>query len=99
VQVAHNVHIGRHCVLAAHVAISGSVDIGDFVQMGDQVGMSEHLRVGNFARIGAQARVIADLADRAAVLGSPAQPVGMFWRQVATLKRLTRRMPPGGSPL
>lgn len=93
VQIAHNVHIGRHCALAAHVAISGSVDIGDFVQMGGQVGMSEHLRIGNFARIGAQAGVIANLADKAVVLGSPAQPVGAFWRQVASLKRLARRGP------
>ena len=91
VQIAHNVHIGRHCALAAHVAISGSVDIGDFVQMGGQVGMSEHLHIGSFARIGAQAGVIADVADKAVVLGSPAQAVGAFWRQVATLKRLARR--------
>jgi len=93
VQIAHNVHIGRHCALAAHVAISGSVDIGDFVQMGGQAGMAEHVRIGSFARIGAQAGVIADLADKAIVLGSPAQPAGAFWRQVATLKRLARRVP------
>ena len=94
VQIAHNVQIGRYCALAAHVAISGSVEIGDFVQMGGQVGMSEHLHIGSFARIGAQAGVITDLADRAVVLGSPAQPARAFWRQVATLKRLARRAPP-----
>ena len=98
VQVAHNVHIGRYCALAAHVAISGSVSIGDFVQMGGQVDMSEHLRIGSFVRIGAQAGVITDLADKAVVLGSPAQPVGAFWRQVATLKRLARRTSSGASP-
>ena len=90
VQIAHNVQIGRCCAFAAHVAISGSVTVGDFVQMGGQVGMSEHLHIGNGVRIGAQAGVIGDLEDKAVVLGSPAQPIRAFFRQVATLKRLTR---------
>ena len=91
VQIAHNVHIGRNCAFAAHVAISGSVDVGDSVQMGGQVGMSEHLRIGSGVRIGAQAGVIGDLEDKAVVLGSPAQPIKAFFRQVATLKRLAQR--------
>ena len=91
VQIAHNVHIGRCCAFAAHVAISGSVTVGDYVQMGGQVGMSEHLHIGNGARIGAQAGVIGDLGDKAVVLGSPAQPIKAFFRQVATLKRLAAR--------
>ena len=91
VQIAHNVHIGRCCAFAAHVAISGSVTVGDFVQMGGQVGMSEHLHIGNGVRIGAQAGVIGDLEDKAVVLGSPAQPIKAFFRQVATLKRLAAR--------
>ena len=90
-QIAHNVHVGRNCAFAAHVAISGSVDVGDFVQMGGQVGMSEHLRIGSGVRIGAQAGVIGDLEDKAVVLGSPAQPIKAFFRQVATLKRLAQR--------
>ena len=91
VQIAHNVHVGKHCAFASHVAISGSVTVGDFVQMGGQVGMSEHLRIGNGVRIGAQAGVIGDLEDKAVVLGSPAQPIRAFFRQVATLKRLAAR--------
>jgi UDP-3-O-[3-hydroxymyristoyl] glucosamine N-acyltransferase len=91
VQIGHNVHIGRNCAFAAHVAISGSVTVGDFVQMGGQVGMSEHLRIGNGVRIGAQAGVIGDLEDKAVVVGSPAQPIKAFFRQVAVLKRLAAR--------
>ncbi len=91
VQIGHNVQVGRNCAFAAHVAISGSVSVGDFVQMGGQVGMSEHLRIGNGVQIGAQAGVIGDLEDKAVVLGSPAQPIKAFFRQVATLKRLAQR--------
>ncbi len=91
VQIAHNVHVGRNCAFAAHVAISGSVTVGDFVQMGGQVGMSEHLRIGNGVRIGAQAGVISDLEEKAVVVGSPAQPIKAFFRQVAVLKRLAAR--------
>ena len=34
VQIAHNVRVGRNCVMAAHTGISGSVVIGDGVQFG-----------------------------------------------------------------
>ena len=37
VQIAHNVAIGRNCVIAGHVGLSGSAVIGDGVQLGGRV--------------------------------------------------------------
>ncbi|MCK8786429.1 UDP-3-O-(3-hydroxymyristoyl)glucosamine N-acyltransferase [Roseomonas sp. NAR14] len=95
VQIGHNVRIGRCCVLVSHVAISGSTTLEDFVQVGGQAGMAGHLKVGRGARIGAQAGVIADIPAGTAVIGSPAQPAGAFFRQVALLKRLAGRRTAG----
>ena len=37
-QIAHNVRIGKHCVIAAHSGISGTVEIGNYVVMGGRAG-------------------------------------------------------------
>jgi len=91
VQIGHNVQLGRCCVIVAQVGIAGSTVLEDFVQMGGQSALAGHLHIGRGSQIGAQAGVIADAPEGSILLGSPAQPRKEFFRQVATLKRLTRR--------
>jgi UDP-3-O-[3-hydroxymyristoyl] glucosamine N-acyltransferase len=91
VQIGHNVRIGRCCVIVAQVGIAGSTILEDFVQVGGQAAMAGHLRIGQGSQIGAQSGVISDAAPGSVLLGSPAQPRNEFFRQVATLKRMTRR--------
>lgn len=91
VQIGHNVQMGRCCVIVAQVGVAGSTTLGDYVQLGGQSAIAGHLSVGTGAAIGAQAGVIGDVAAGARLLGSPAQPVGLFFRQVALLKRMTQR--------
>ena len=90
-QIGHNVRLGRCCVIVAQVGIAGSTVLEDFVQVGGQAAMAGHLRIGQGSQIGAQAGVISDVPAGSALLGSPAQPRKEFFRQVATLKRITRR--------
>ncbi len=59
VQIAHNVVIGRHCVIVSQVGISGSTELGDFVVAGGQAGITGHLRIGMGAQIAAQSGVMA----------------------------------------
>ena len=91
VQIAHNVRLGRGCVIVAQVGISGSTILDDHVTVAGQAGFSGHLHIGRGAKIGAQAGVMADVPARAEVVGSPAEPVREFFRQVAYLRRLMRR--------
>ena len=93
VQIAHNVELGRGCIVVSQVGISGSTRIGDFVMMGGQSGVAGHLEIGKGARISAQAGVMRDLEAGTTVVGSPALPAREFWRQVATLASLSRRRP------
>jgi len=97
VQIAHNVRIGGNCVIVAQVGIAGSTVLEDFVQVGGQAALAPHLHIGTGVQIGAQAGLISNAPAHAILLGSPAQPRGEFLRQIATLKRLSRR-PPASAP-
>ena len=62
VQVAHNVVIGKHTVIAAQTGISGSTRIGERVLMGGQVGVAGHIEIGDGTIVGAQAGVTKSIA-------------------------------------
>ncbi|MBN8521335.1 MAG: UDP-3-O-(3-hydroxymyristoyl)glucosamine N-acyltransferase [Alphaproteobacteria bacterium] len=91
VQIAHNVKIGKGCVLVAQCGIAGSTVLGDYAVMAAQSGVAGHLTVGVGARVGAQAGVIRDMEPGETLMGMPGTPIKEFWRQMATLKRLTKR--------
>jgi UDP-3-O-[3-hydroxymyristoyl] glucosamine N-acyltransferase len=97
VQIAHNVRIGRHCVIAAQTGISGSVEIGNYVVIGGQVGIGDKVRIEDQVVIGAQAGIPTGkiLRRGSAVWGTPARPMTEFkksWAQVAKLPRLAREV-------
>ncbi len=91
VQIGHNARVGKNCIVVAQAGISGSTVLGDSVVVAGQAGLSGHLTIGNGARIGPQAGVMANVPAGADVLGSPAQPVKAFFREVAALRRFARR--------
>ncbi len=49
VQIAHNVEIGEHTVIAAQTGIAGSSRLGRRVILAGQVGVADHVRVGDRA--------------------------------------------------
>lgn len=98
VQVAHNVRIGRACVIVAQVGISGSTVLEDQVVIAGQAGIAGHLRIGAGSRIGGQAGVMADVPPRSEVLGAPAQPAKAFFKEVATIRRWVRQSATRGGP-
>jgi UDP-3-O-[3-hydroxymyristoyl] glucosamine N-acyltransferase len=91
VQIAHNVEIGRHCVLAAHTGISGSCTIGDYVMMGGRVGITDNITIGAGAMIAAGSGVMSNIPPGEKWGGSPAQPAREWLKANAALRRLTRR--------
>lgn len=91
VQVAHNVRIGAHCVIAAQVGIAGSTTIGDFVAIGGHSGIAPHLTIGRKAQIGGASGVICDIPAGERWVGLPARQSRAFFRQYAVLKRLAKR--------
>jgi UDP-3-O-[3-hydroxymyristoyl] glucosamine N-acyltransferase len=96
VQIAHNVTIGRHCLIAAQTGIAGSVTVGDFVMMGGQVGIADHVAIGDGAMLASQSGVTADIPSGARYGGSAAEPAA--GATVAAPRRPARRAraPKGG---
>lgn len=91
VQIAHNVSIGRHCIIVAQVGISGSSVLEDFVALGGQVGVIGHVRIGMGAQIAATSNVNSDVPPGARWGGTPAKPVREWFREVTALKNLAAR--------
>jgi UDP-3-O-[3-hydroxymyristoyl] glucosamine N-acyltransferase len=91
VQIAHNVTIGRRCIVVAQTGISGSVVLGDYVVLGGQVGLRDHLTIGDGAQIAAQSGVMEDVPPGRKWGGYPAQPARDWMRSILTLRHLTRR--------
>lgn len=90
VQIAHNVKIGRHCVIAAQTGISGSVEIGEYVVMGGQVGVADHVRIEDNVVAGAQAGIPTGKVIRkgTTVWGTPARPLAEFKKMYAHMSNL-----------
>jgi len=88
VQIAHNVEIGSHTVIAAQTGISGSTKVGKGVMIGGQVGIVGHIKIGDSAKINAQSGVSKSLDNGKAVTGSPAYDYTSALRSQAVSRRL-----------
>lgn len=90
VQVAHNVQIGEHSIIAAQTGISGSSTLGRGVVVGGQVGIADHCTLEDGAIVGAQAGIPTGKMIRKAqtVWGTPARPLDKFKEQFAWFSRL-----------
>jgi UDP-3-O-[3-hydroxymyristoyl] glucosamine N-acyltransferase len=83
IHVAHNVHIGRSCLIIAQVGIAGSVTIGDGVILAGQAGIADHIDIGSGAKVAAQGGVIGDVPAGVTVSGYPARPHATKMREHA----------------
>nr|TFG53090.1 MAG: UDP-3-O-(3-hydroxymyristoyl)glucosamine N-acyltransferase [Hyphomicrobiales bacterium] len=90
VQIAHNVRIGRNCILVAKVGLAGSVTIKDFAVIGGGVGVAPHTTIGQGTRVAAMSGVMRDLEDGKSYSGIPARLGKVFFREVATLAKLAK---------
>lgn len=107
VQIAHNVRIGRLCLLVAQCGVAGSVRIEDGCIIGGQVGISGHHTIGRGARLAAQAGVFGDIPPGETWSGYPARPhrealraQGALFKLpsiIRTLQRMVDERGPSGS--
>ena len=88
VMVAHNVRIGRLCLLMAQVGIAGSVRVEDGCILAGQVGISGHLTIGRGARLAAQAGVFGSIPAGEKWSGYPARPHKEALRAQAAMFKL-----------
>ncbi len=93
VQIGHNTHIGRHCVIVSQVGISGSSEIGDFVILAGQVGLSDHVKIGSGARIAGQTGLIRGQVVEPGkdMGGTPGKPLKDWIREVHAVNALIKK--------
>jgi len=87
VHVAHNVVMGRHCLIMGQVGFAGSTVLSDYVVIASQSGIAGHLKLGTQSTIGAKSGVMRDIAPGETMLGYPAATDKQAKRQwIATSK-------------
>lgn len=90
VQIAHNVRVGRHCVIVAQAGIAGSSTVGDGVMIGGQTAIRDHVTIGPGAQLAARSGVMNDLPGGAMYGGTPAGPFKNWMREILVLRRLAK---------
>jgi UDP-3-O-[3-hydroxymyristoyl] glucosamine N-acyltransferase len=88
VQIAHNVDIGAHTVIAAQTGVAGSTKIGENSIIGGQVGISGHLNLAKGTQIGAKGGINFNTEPNKQWHGSPAQPLKDWMRSTVIFKKL-----------
>ncbi len=88
VHIAHNVKIGKNCLILAQAAIAGSTVIEDNVIIAGQAGVTDHVKIKKGAIIMAQSGVIGNIEEGEVVFGTPARKRGEFMRIQAALSKL-----------
>ncbi len=89
IQVAHNVEVGHHTVIAAQAGVSGSTKIGNNVMIGGQAGIVGHIQIADNAKINAQSGVSKSIkTPNTAVTGSPAFDYTSALRSQAVTRNL-----------
>ena len=95
VQIAHNVSIGKGCLLTAHVTIAGSTKVGEFCSFGGQAGAIDHISIGDRAILACYTVAMKDLTGGKIYAGAPAREIKEKNRRDAVhieVKRLKNKM-------
>ncbi|MBP7050746.1 MAG: UDP-3-O-(3-hydroxymyristoyl)glucosamine N-acyltransferase [Phycisphaerae bacterium] len=90
VQIAHNVVIGKCCLIAAQVGVAGSSRLGDGVVLAGQVGLADNIEIGAGTMIGAQSGVTSSVGPGERLAWTPAMDVKEAARVVGYIVRLPR---------
>jgi len=85
VQIAHNVTIGEHSVVAAQAGIAGSTKVGKHVTIAGQVGIVNHVEIGDGAMIGPQSGIPRSVPAGVILSGGIAAAPHHEWLKVMTL--------------
>ena len=92
VMIAHNVRLGRMCLIAAQSGIAGSTRLGDGCMIGGQVGVTGHLELGNNVKLGAGSGVMDDIPDGQMWSGAPARPQREWLKATSAFYKLADRL-------
>ena len=88
IQVAHNVRIGAHTVMAAMSGIAGSARIGARCMIGGCTCINGHIEIADDVVILGFSMVVKSVTERGQYGGIPARPAREWRREIARVQRL-----------
>lgn len=88
VQIAHNVAIGKHTVIASQTGISGSARVGKHVMIGGQVGTVGHIEIADYTKVGARSGITKDTRSDQILFGVPAIDRQEYLKAYAVYRKL-----------
>jgi len=88
VHLAHNVVVGKQCIIVAQVGVSGSTILEDRVTLAGQVGTVGHVTIGRGSTIAARGVVTQDVPAESMMSGFPLKPHTEEKRVMAALRKL-----------
>ncbi len=91
VQIAHNVIIGKHCLIVAQVGIAGSTTIGDYVTLGGQVAVSDHTTIESGTMVAGKSGIMGNV-KKGVYSGVPALPHRQWLKAQVVYAKLPEMM-------
>ncbi|MDQ7835239.1 MAG: UDP-3-O-(3-hydroxymyristoyl)glucosamine N-acyltransferase [Humidesulfovibrio sp.] len=91
-QIAHNVQIGKHCLIISQVGIAGSTKLGNGVVLAGQVGLRDNISLGDGVQVSAQSGVGEDLPPGYIAGGSPSMDIMTYLKVSKSLPKLPELM-------
>ena len=88
IQIAHNVEVGSHTVMASQVGIAGSTKVGEWCMFGGQTGLAGHFKIGNKVYLGAQSGVPGSIKDGQNLIGTPPMELKAYFKSSAVFRKL-----------
>ncbi len=88
VQIGHNCHLGKNCIVASQSGVAGSTVVEDGVIMGARCGINGHIRIGKGVQLAGLAIVMTDQPAGAVLSGHPARNHMEDYRFRASLRRV-----------
>ena len=90
VHIAHNVKIGKACLLTSGFAVAGSTEIGDYCTFAGQVGVGPHLRIGDKSTFAAKSGVTKSLKGNKVYAGFPAREIKEYNKRLALISEIEK---------
>jgi len=90
VHIAHNVTVGKGCLLTAAFAVAGSSTIGDYCTFAGQVGVAPHVEIGSHATFAAKSGVTKSLKGGIVYAGFPAREIRDHNKREALLTEVSK---------
>jgi len=89
IQVAHNVYIGAHTVIAGCAGIAGSTHVGKHCMIGGGVNIGGHLQIADNVQVTGRSVIMQSITEPGVYSsGTPLEPNAKWHRNYARMKQL-----------